>query len=135
MKTLTQRVVGLSPRHSQGKDLSFTRQSLFANADPQRLVGLDRNLAPYVNVTSQRTDRGSLSIQIEIRQSPFVNSSFSLPPAPERYQGLNSLLEHCARPNIMTPAKPTSYVKNGILVHHAGSPITSDDIAKALAEE
>jgi hypothetical protein len=27
------------------------------------------------------------------------------------------------------------YVKNGILVHHAGQPISSEDVANALAEE
>jgi prevent-host-death family protein len=35
----------------------------------------------------------------------------------------------------LSPLPGTAYRKNGILVHHAGKKITSDDVAKALAEE
>jgi prevent-host-death family protein len=35
----------------------------------------------------------------------------------------------------LSPMTTKAYRKNGILVHHAGKPISSQDVANALAEE
>ena len=35
----------------------------------------------------------------------------------------------------LSPMTPKAYRKNGILVHHAGKAISSQDVANALAEE
>ena len=35
----------------------------------------------------------------------------------------------------LSPVPATTYSKNGILVHHTGRKITSEDVAKALSEE
>jgi len=39
------------------------------------------------------------------------------------------------QPKAKLTAVPVAYVKNGILVHHTGHAITSEDVAAALAEE
>lgn len=135
MNTLTQPEIGLSSRLSKGKDLRLTRQGGLTNVDPQHLMRLERE-PNYNYETSERfRGQGSFAVRLVIRQSPFEASSFGLVEALEGYRGLSAFIEYCIQPEKVEAARPMSYLKNGILVHHSGTRITSDDVAKALAEE
>ncbi len=50
-------------------------------------------------------------------------------------QGEEITITQNGQPKAKLTAVPESYIKNGILVHHTGHTITSEDVAAALAEE
>lgn len=131
MNTLTQPVIGLSARPFRGKDLGGTRQGNFTNVDPQRMFGLDRKAPGHVFLTHRSIDQGSFLVRFMIRQSPLESVTFGLAQALEDYLE-TAFFKNSERTGKL---KPTSYMKNGILVHHSGSRITSEEVAKALAEE
>jgi hypothetical protein len=136
MNTLAQPVVGLTSRLPKGKDLRFTRQGGLASVDPQRLIGSDRKSIHSFDLARRINDQGSFSIRVVIRQSLLEASPFGLSQTFEGEQGLSAFTRYYTqKEELAAVTRPSSYVKNGILVHHAGTRITSEDVAKALAEE